>query len=1010
MAIFQNTPLYGETGCPELPRQTVKVLLPPEASLTSVTAEMTGVTFQDLTGLWEVKPVGPRRALSGETEEWPVGVTFCNGRNQSVYQNNRFFPEQNLLRVLAGQQRKWKLATLQIAPYQYNPVTRSLRRLTGGKVIIHYDKVTDGSTSRKDPLSDQLKAKLSEDVINFKEIAPQYEVTTKTSLLMRSSLAVGDATDKPRYVIITTEAIRRQSKLLPQFMIAKQNQGFTVETITETSWGGGVGDAAAEKIRTWLQHNYLSRSIHDVLLIGDPNPETGDVPMKMCWPRYYEKDSRECPTDAYYADLTGNWDINGNGIYGETADFTTAGGADFNYEVVVGRVPYYGEVKDVDAILAKFINYGNSSKADAEWRNQFLFAMEPFSTDAQYYPNFGVEENFRLGEAIIEDVLKPKGGMGWFRIYEQNFNLTPAPDCTPCDIQTVKKVWSTHPFGAFVWATHGFNQSASGIMDLQTVAELNNNYPAYTFQLSCLTAYPEDSQNLSFALLKQGAIGTVGATRNGWGFYPGSITDYGTSQFDLGYRYVKNLVSRNTSAGEALVESKAASPPDDIYECTNYLDFVLYGDPSLGMFTYQNQPTIYMMLPNSVSEMVQGKGTVFVPEAVANNLAVALVSNDPGVRVPSQVIIPAGQRSAEFVINVLRDVTIDQYKTTVITAEAAGYQKGINALRTDNSLKQFSFAAIGTAQVKNTPVPVTITAQDLQGQTPTWYNGSLSLKLINLQDQTESANLQPQTVNLVNGVYAGEVTISESGEYYLQLVDEAGRVWKSNSFMVNDTSNATVDHFSFDYIGKQKINTSFAVRITACAPNGQIVKYSDYLDLQLAFKGGAPIPGNVSPSQVKMVDGVYTGSLEVKLPSFLQLVLVNEANKDWFSDVFEVAGCDLEITKLQLNPGSPKVGEAVPLTVTLKNRGPNSVFGGSEVTFEFWEVGSDGQKLITRETLTLTDNIAMDDTYSYTANTTWVPEREGTHQLMVKFSLSHPYMCEWQSNNELTTEVTVMAP
>jgi hypothetical protein len=710
--------------------------------------------------------------------------------------------------------------------------------------------------------------------------------------------------------------------------------------------------------------------------------------------------------------LTGNWDINGNGIYGETADLTASGGADFNYEVIVGRVPYYGEVKNVDAILAKFINYGNSSKLDAEWRNQFLFAMEPFSFDANSYPLFGVEENFRLGEAIINDILKVKDGMSWFRIYDQNFNLTPAPDCTPCDVATVKKVWPSHPFGAFVWATHGFNQSANNIMNLQTVAALDNNYPVYTFQLSCLNAYPEDHNNLCFELLQQGAVGTVGCTRNGWGFYPGQISDAGQTAFDLGYRYIKNLVSRSMPAGQALVESKTVSPPNDIYECTNYLDYVLYGDPSLGLFSYQQQPTIYMMLPTSINETVKGEGSVFVPEAVSNDLAVTLVANDPGVQAPSyQVIIPAGQRSAKFAINVLRDVTINQYKTAAITAAATGYHEGINAIRVDNSLNQFTFATIATAQVKGSPVPVTITARDLQGQTPAWYNGSLSLKLIDIQDESESANWQPHTIDFVNGVYTGEVTVSASGDYYLKLVDEAGRVWKSTTFIVNDTPNAAVDHFSFDTIGKQKVNTPFAIKITACDANGQIVKYTDYLDLQLAFKGSeSPLPGNVSPSQVKMIDGVYIGTVEVKLPSVLQLVLVNEENKNWFSSYFEVAGCDLEITSLEISPAPLKAGEAGILTVTLKNRGPNSVFADSKVTFEFWEAGSAEQNLITRETLTLKDSIGVDNTYSYTANTTWVPEQDGVHNLMVKFSLTHEYMYEWQSNNQLTTEVTVAKP
>ena len=40
------------------------------------------------------------------------------------------------------------------------------------------------------------------------------------------------------------------------------------------------------------------------------------------------------PTDLYYSGLDGNWNANGNGVYGETAD-----SADMAWEVIVGRIP-----------------------------------------------------------------------------------------------------------------------------------------------------------------------------------------------------------------------------------------------------------------------------------------------------------------------------------------------------------------------------------------------------------------------------------------------------------------------------------------------------------------------------------------------------------------------------------------------------------------------------------------------------------------------------------------------
>jgi len=141
------------------------------------------------------------------------------------------------------------------------------------------------------------------------------------------------------YVIITTSDIQSGSAELASFVQLKQAEGYTVAVETESAWGGGTGDAAAENIRRWLKNNYVSLGIQYVLLIGDPDPEWGDVPMKMTWPRPTATDGdTQSPTDYYYADLTSNWDANGDGQYGEwgsNGDFTQKPLP----EVCVGRHP-----------------------------------------------------------------------------------------------------------------------------------------------------------------------------------------------------------------------------------------------------------------------------------------------------------------------------------------------------------------------------------------------------------------------------------------------------------------------------------------------------------------------------------------------------------------------------------------------------------------------------------------------------------------------------------------------
>ena len=120
-----------------------------------------------------------------------------------------------------------------------------------------------------------------------------------------------------------------------------------------------------------------------VLLIGDPAPETGDVPMKMCWPRNHESEYKESPTDYFYADLTGNWDLDGDLYFGEYNDDRGIGGVDFDAEVYVGRIPVYGsDYAILDNILQKLITY-ETEVGDLSWRKKALLpeAMSNYANE-----------------------------------------------------------------------------------------------------------------------------------------------------------------------------------------------------------------------------------------------------------------------------------------------------------------------------------------------------------------------------------------------------------------------------------------------------------------------------------------------------------------------------------------------------------------------------------------------------------------------------------------------------
>jgi uncharacterized protein YpmB len=125
------------------------------------------------------------------------------------------------------------------------------------------------------------------------------------------------------YVIVTTNSvITNLSNNIPNLddfvQYLESNQGHRVTIITEDEYGQAEGQQRAINIRNWLVDNYQGLGIRYVLLIGNPDPDDptnatdsyGDIPMLMCWPlKDIEPDFEGCPTDHFYADLTGNWEI-----------------------------------------------------------------------------------------------------------------------------------------------------------------------------------------------------------------------------------------------------------------------------------------------------------------------------------------------------------------------------------------------------------------------------------------------------------------------------------------------------------------------------------------------------------------------------------------------------------------------------------------------------------------------------------------------------------------------------
>jgi len=531
------------SGDPALPCKLIYVALPPDADESTVSLSSSGCDTALLPGTYDVAPVPA--ITSTDFQDFGPAKSVSQGRNSLVYARNAFYPAKHLRVVEVGHLRSWKVAVVEFWPYAYNPTTGKLRVVASERANLTFRR-----KSVPPPPPDRLAATMSGFVQNQSEAEAWYGAASSV---------------KPGYAIITTNAIASASTALAEFVNFQSARGFAVKVVTESGWGGGNGSTAAGNIRAWLQLNYQSQAIQYVLLIGGSDPTSGTVPMKMLWPRNWASSYKEAPSDYYYADLTGNWDRDGDGYAGEEPDDFGAGGIDRIPEVYVGRIPYYGSIAELDSILRKTVVY--ESLAPGPWAKSFLLPMVALDTDTPSY---------QLGEQIAAAFARPKG-LTVDRMYDAGCAVSPPPEHSPSTYDAVQNDW-TKGAGLVFWMTHGSQDTATSVFASARCLYLDDSRPAIVYMASCLNGKPEDAANLGYRALAHGSVATLSASRVSW--YYLAQTDFSRTDSigGMGYQYARFLLQSGEPCGKALADARLANP---MGIWPNHLVFNLYGDPSL---------------------------------------------------------------------------------------------------------------------------------------------------------------------------------------------------------------------------------------------------------------------------------------------------------------------------------------------------------------------------------------------------------------------------------------------
>ncbi len=548
--------LYPLPGAPALPSRIYAIALPPGAryeSLTILSGEQTVIE-----GDFEIGPRELSRFIGKEDSiEYGGSVEEYRSMKESVYGSSAYFPASIGEFVRTARFRKYNLVDVRITPIQYNPQTKKLLHHSALTVEIYYSmsEVLDDSAVMIDN-QPRMEKRARELILNYEQAQEWYPDTP-------SGRGLHD------YVIITTSSYVSAVSSLVNWETIK---GRNVEVVT-ISWinSNYSGVDTAQKMRNFLRDKYPGSEwgIEDVFLVGHHS----DVPMREVW---QDLGYGEPLTDFYFAELSypdnQSWDEDGDGRYGENND-----DFDFYAEVNVGRIPW-SDFGTIQSICEKSVDYEMND--DPSFKKNMLLLGAYFWADTD-------------NAVLMEEKIDQPWMSDWTftRMYEKNGSYYSS---YPCDYELVhSNVMANWPYNtyAFVnWAGHGsyhgcyiLGLGQPAFIESTDCPNLNDDYPAIIFADACSNS-DTDYTNIGARMLKNGAVGFVGATKVALGCPGWNHPNDGSSQ-SLDYYFTTATTSGDYSQGAAMQHGLSTVYQIGGWSYNKYeiAEWTIWGNPNLGM-------------------------------------------------------------------------------------------------------------------------------------------------------------------------------------------------------------------------------------------------------------------------------------------------------------------------------------------------------------------------------------------------------------------------------------------
>ncbi|NOT34597.1 MAG: hypothetical protein HOP12_10560 [Candidatus Eisenbacteria bacterium] len=406
------------------------------------------------------------------------------------------------------------------------------------------------------------------------------------------------------YVIITTDALAPSFQPLADWKTATGVPA-TIRTIEfiRQNYPFGVDDA--DRVRQFIRDAYTRWGTAWVLLGGD----TEAIPTRQAYTKFFGGEFIAC--DMYFSCVDGNWNADGDDLFGEGAD--SIGGVpgdqcDLLPDVWVGRAPV-ATPADVDRFVAKTFQYTRTPVGDYE-KNLLFFA------EVLFPPDWTSGSTAFDGAELVEECLpslQNHPGTHFARLYQ---NYTDARWLPGALLETREAVIDSLDRGYNIacHVGHGFrNVMSVGDANLTNAdAEgLTNGNRLFNLYASNCTSNAIDYPCIGEAFLHAangGAVTNIGSSRFD---FPSAGREYQREYFRMLYADSVNAI------GELQARQKIPFVPfasEDFVHRWTQMTLLLLGDPELRVWTNNpvnlavSNPATMALQDTSLTVTVQRNG------------------------------------------------------------------------------------------------------------------------------------------------------------------------------------------------------------------------------------------------------------------------------------------------------------------------------------------------------------------------------------------------------------------